>query len=51
MIWREEVAKWRCYPGAEPGKRDWQAQAWASSSLEGEVEREERELWLSHNSF
>ena len=19
-----EVAKWRCYPGAEPGKRDWQ---------------------------
>ena len=25
--------------------------SWASSSLEGEVEREERELWLSHNSF
>ena len=51
MVWREKVAKLRCYPEAEPGKRDWQALAWDFSSLEGEVEREERELWLSHNCF
>jgi hypothetical protein len=50
---RGRAAIRRSHPGAEPGRGDCEAgpSEPAFDLLEGEEEREEVELWLSHNSF